>query len=197
MKSKSQLSTENQKLRAERRELKRENAELRREVRKLARVNGRLKKVADAAGSASGHAAEEYVRAVVKGRKSVGKTAEFDVRSADGRRIEVKSSGLCVVNAMTRRWTWRRPLGNGGEKRFDRLVLVGLRDERHSPLYKDSRRKYVLFDVPRSAVEGLTRHEMIQISTNPAAATCCVAKRLFSRFHVSWRELRDRYGAPR
>ncbi len=118
-----------------------------------------------------------------------------------GLRIEVKYSGLNapVRNRPTRRWVWTKPFGESGRKRYERLILVGLTDERFRPYYLDRTGPFILFDVPFKHVPHLTvdvqsgRYSAIYLTTNPLTVRSGV-RRLYDQFQVTPDDLRIRYG---
>jgi hypothetical protein len=118
-----------------------------------------------------------------------------------GLRIEVKYSGLNapVRSRPTRRWVWTKPFGESGRKRYERLILVGLADERFRPYYLDHAGPFVLFDVPFKYVRPLTvdvqsgRYSAIYLTTNPLTVRSRV-RQLFDHFQVTPDDLRTRYG---
>jgi hypothetical protein len=144
---------------------------------------------------------EAIVAKLVRGAM-VADNASHDVVARRGYRIEVKYSSLNapVRGRDTRRWVWTKVFGESGHKRYDRLLLVGLADQRFSSSYKDRRAAFVLFDVPIARVRELAvpvqggRYAAIFLTTNPLATRSARSSRLFDEYQVTGSELRTRYG---
>jgi hypothetical protein len=118
----------------------------------------------------------------------------------NGIRIEVKSSGLNtpVRGSSTRRWVWTKPFGESGNKRYDRLILLGLIDTRFRTHYLDPKAPFVLFDLPFKDVKPLTvvvqsgRYSAIYLTTNPLTARSGT-RRLFDEYQITSVDLERRY----
>ena len=168
---------------------------LTREIAALKRENRALRERLASAKPFTGGAIEFYIAKLVGGQLTHGLT-DYDVRGADGTRFEVKFSRLNVPHerAISHRWSWGRPKGWSGAKRFDRLILIGQTDPQYRCSYCDPRSPYVIFDVPFRSVGRLMRKDpIIQITTNPEAKLSETGKELFVRFHLSRAQLRERY----
>ena len=125
---------------------------------------------------------------------------------ASGIRIEVKmSSGLNVANKgrKTLRWTWPQILGVGESKEFDRLILVGGKDQRFFDKYLDPQCPYVIFDIPYGDLVPnqyglLTKagnaHDCIFLTTNPSTVRSRGSKLLFSKYQTTAEALESNYG---
>jgi hypothetical protein len=99
----------------------------------------------------------------------------------------------------TFRWAWSKPFGESGEKVYDRLILIGEKDERYIDKYKDPSCPYILFDIPYEEIMPLTiqtnagRYRSIQLTTNPKTARSS-ASPLFDTYQVKIQDLELRYG---
>lgn len=125
---------------------------------------------------------------------------------ARGIRIEVKmSSGLNRANKgrNTLRWSWPQILGVGGSKEFDRLILLGGKDQRFFDKYLDPQCPYVIFDIPYGDLVPnqygiLTKagnaHDTIFLTTNPSTVRSRGAKLLFSKYQTTAAALESDYG---
>lgn len=118
--------------------------------------------------------------------------------------LEVKFSRLNIADKRkknpTSRWAWHKIFGSGGMKRYDRLVLIGEKDERYAQFYLEKNRPVVVFDIPYDEVQQYTiktsvrSHEMrsIQLSTNPRTVFSAASK-LFQRHQTTLRDLEINY----
>lgn len=149
---------------------------------------------------AKGIRGESLVASILGGSgSSVG--AGHDLVVSSRLLVEVKYSSLLVgvSKRPLRRWVWSKLFGEAGQKRYDRLLLVGDVDPRHLPLYADRSSPYVFFDLPYEAAVALAggvkpgRESKILLTTNPSTVKSANAKILFTEFQVTRRELRRRY----
>ncbi len=143
----------------------------------------------------AGVSAEVFIAALIGGTLTSG-LAPHDITGVDGTKFEVKYSRLNIPmkTASSRRWSWGHPLGAGGAKTFDFLILVAEIDPRFKSSYREPTSPYVLFDVPFDAVRSITRQlPLIQITTNPQRAHGETARIMFERYHVTTDEIRKRY----
>ncbi|WP_374585019.1 hypothetical protein [Pseudoduganella sp.] len=116
--------------------------------------------------------------------------------------IEVKYSSLLRVvdDRALRRWAWTKLFGELGNKRYDRLLLVGDADPRFAGHYADPTSPYVFFDLPYDAVVAMAggikrgRAGVIHLTSNPTSVRSARARALFCRFQVSADEVTYRYG---
>lgn len=144
---------------------------------------------------------ETLISGILKG-KMTALTASEDVILKDGKLVEVKYSRLNNPHraATTKRWSWSRLFGNGGQKRYDYVVLVGEKDERWSDQYRDPLSPFVIFSVPFESVLDLTvstdagRFRAIQLTTNPTKARNSNASALFRDFERTRKELARELG---
>lgn len=98
---------------------------------------------------------------------------------------------LIEVKYPTKRWTWARPLGNSGDKIFDRLILIGEKDPRYMNRYKDSRSQYIIFDIPFNDVKHLTvGNKHIELTTNPDTVKNITKLQLYNEYQVTVDDLR-------
>lgn len=149
----------------------------------------------------AGLAGERLVIELVRGKPTPLVCDHDVVIQRKGLRLEIKTSHLNVADRKrdtgTQRWSWRHVLGNSGEKKFHRLILVGDVDERFRGLYSDPKSPFVFFDISRRTAERLAQRGvegMIQLTSNPGRVTTTSARELFSRFQTTPRELKRRYG---
>ncbi len=116
--------------------------------------------------------------------------------------IEVKYSSLlnAIGGRPIKRWVWTKLFGERGNKRYDRVLLVGDADRRFAEGYADPSSPYVIFDLPYEAavqvVGGLKpgRSGRIDLTTNPTSVLSRRASALFNVFQLSAAELQNRYG---
>ena len=149
---------------------------------------------------AKGIQGEALVSHLLGGKaSSVG--ASHDFTAASGALIEIKYSSLlaCVKSRPTRRWVWSKMFGERGQKRYDRLLLIGDVDPRHRELYAAPHSPYVIFDLPFEAATEICGgikigpESKLQVTTNPSTVRSWQAQALFNHFQVSPRELKVRY----
>lgn len=128
--------------------------------------------------------------------------AGHDVECRSGKvLIEVKYSSLLnlMFGRATKRWVWSKLFGEGGQKKFHRLLLVGDADERFSKFYFDPSSPYVFFDLPYDAAVDLVgsvksgRGSRLQLTTNPTTVFSRKAETLFREFQTSAAIVRDKY----
>ncbi len=170
--------------------LRAENGVLRNEVRFL-RTHPKI---------ARGLRGEELVARLVDGLPSTRGAPHDLVTERAGVRLEIKCSSLLAIRGkVTKRWVWTKMHGEAGNKKFDRLILVGDVDPRFSHLYRDPQCPYIFFDVPFREVPSLTygirpgRASIIHVTTNPEVVKSPRASRLFLDFQTTVRELERRY----
>jgi len=131
--------------------------------------------------------------------------ADYDVSiKRKGLRLEVKFSRLNSAvrkrRNPTHRWAWAKPLGESGNKRFDRLILIGVKDRRFLQLYLGQGCPYIFFDVPYNEIAPLTirtnagKYRSIQLTTNPSTSRASKGMPLFNHYQVTLAELEKRYG---
>lgn len=141
---------------------------------------------------------EKLIARLVDGLLSSPNSAYDITLNKDGMQIEVKYSSLSVPSklAQTLRWAWYSPFGSSDSKHYDRLVLVGERDDRYASRYRDKESPYIIFDLPFDAVLNLTvkngRTRSIYLTTNPRTARSNAAM-LFAEYQVTSSDFTDRY----
>jgi hypothetical protein len=141
------------------------------------------------------------IASVIRGAVTAAGCAHDMVCVDAGLRIEIKLSQLNVAirGRGTQRWAWTKVFGESGNKKYDRLVLVGVADERFRTQYRDPRVPYVFFDIPFPRVGALCvpvqsgRYKAIFLTTNPASIRSFRSKTLFSDYQTTYSEL-VRYG---
>ncbi len=93
------------------------------------------------------------------------------------------------------RWSWPDVLEDFTQ--YDRLILMGVPDERFRNRYFDPRCSFVLFDIPFEDVETVSQitgpHRNIHLITDPQTAQSAFTGRLFSNFQITEPELESRY----
>lgn len=143
---------------------------------------------------------ESLVAMWVRGEHTAG-NAESDVLvSETGLRLEVKYSRLNIPypGATTKRWNWQKILGEFGNKEYDRLVLIGEKDERFPEGYGNAPDPWVIFDLPFEDVQSVVtpsgRWQAITLTTNPLKAKSR-GSALYRRYRVSVADIEARYGA--
>ena len=183
--------------------LKSENKQLREKIKVLEKELMNLrKKVAffeNHPSISDGIRGESLVASLVNGL-IIGGCSPYDVISNRDVRIEVKFSRLNVVGQTTKRWNWAKPFGGSGNKVYDRLLLIGEKDDRYTDLYLDPQSPYILFDVPFKEVSLLTtkasRHGFagahITLTTNPRKAKSR-ASLLFRDYQITEKTLKEKY----
>ena len=138
----------------------------------------------------------ELLVATMLHRTRTSGNASYDIEGKV--RIEVKHSRLTDNGTGTRRWTWGKVHGEGGNKQYDRLILIGEKDPAYRSSYFDPSSPYVLFDVPYAEVsqlitDGGTAGDQIRLASNPTMARSR-AKVLYDRFQVTQESLKAMYG---
>ena len=171
-----------------------ENARLKTEIQRL------REELAFHKRHTRGHTAqdgERYLRRLLGGSLSLHNAGHDLVVGRT--RFEVKSSECASADnkkaLSTLRWTWHKLLGSGGNKSFDRLILLGRVDPRHVANYADRRAPYVIFDIPAREARRLmdnAAHSFIQVSTNPLSQRTEKGRLLWS-YQITRAELRERY----
>lgn len=174
--------------------LREENARLKDEVKRL------REELAFHKRHARGHTAqdgERYLRRLLGGSLS-SHNAGHDL-VVGRKRFEVKSSECASADnkkaLSTLRWTWHKLFGTGGNKSYDRLILLGRVDVRHAAKYADRSAPYVIFDIPAREARQLmsdTSSPFIQVSTNPHGQRTEKGRLLWS-YQITRAELRQRY----
>jgi hypothetical protein len=149
----------------------------------------------------AGIAGETLIGKIIKGQLTPY-AESFDVVSSEGALIEVKFANLnrALKTSDTMRWAWGKIFGEGGQKRFDYLVLIGDKDKRWVSSYKDIESPFVIFCIPIEKIAEFTmsshnnRYRSIQLTTNPQTATKSRARHLYTRYQVTAKELSDKFG---
>jgi hypothetical protein len=150
---------------------------------------------------AKGLQGESLIAQLLSG-KTARPGANYDVEASNGlTHIEVKYSSLLKVMEARpiKRWVWTKLFGELGNKKYDRLLLIGDADHRFAKTYSDPTSPYVIFDLPYSdAIEiagGIQsgRTSRIQLTTNPKTVTSKRSQILFEKYQVPIFELQQRY----
>ncbi len=148
---------------------------------------------------------ESIVVQLAKGL-TTGHNDSIDVTSVGGIRIEVKMANLNLAvkgrASETLRWAWAQILGIGGNKTFDRLILLGEKDKRFLNEYLDRACPYIIFDIPFADLipdrNGLLmqtgRHLSIQLTTNPRTVRGIGKQLLFRQYQTTTQEIESKYG---
>jgi len=146
--------------------------------------------------------AESFVASLVQGAMSTN-NAFYDVKLNGGSQLlEVKFSRLNLNDRKrqnpSKRWAWSKPFGESGNKEFNNLILIGLKDDRFINHYLDPKNPFIIFDVPYSEIMPLTiqtnggKYRSIQLTTNPETANSS-ASPLFSKYQITSEILENRY----
>lgn len=130
------------------------------------------------------------------GGKLTTHTAPHDILAKGKIKIEVKFSNLQKCRNTQTRWSWAGVLGLYRGKDFDRLLLIGVGDERYTHLYKDPQSPYVIFDLSYSDVVKLIRKDnILQSSAKPdSAKPGSIRHSLFTYYQVTTSDLKSLYG---
>ncbi|HEV3385086.1 MAG TPA: hypothetical protein VG097_09730 [Gemmata sp.] len=78
-----------------------------------------------------GNSGEDYIARLILAERIFG-NKEHDLVTRKKMKLEVKAARLTTIiakNMSGRRWKWGKVFGNGGGKKFDRLILVGVREQ--------------------------------------------------------------------
>lgn len=142
---------------------------------------------------------ETIIANLVSGCKTAY-TCSHDIETASSHiRIEVKLANLNIANKgrETKRWTWIRPLGRTGNKKYERLLLLGESDIRFKQYYKDNNSPFVIFDVPFTEIPPLVSKAenvgQIILTTNPSKVKSLRGKLLYEKYQITRKELEERY----
>jgi len=149
--------------------------------------------------------AESVIARLAGGRLS-SNNADHDVYlSRQKMQLEVKFSRINVADKRhknpTARWAWHKIFGSSGQKKFDRLILIGERDDRYAAFYATSGHPLVVFDIPYAEASSFTiktstlMHEMrsIQLVTNPNS-TASAASQIFTLYQTTLENIETTYG---
>ena len=141
---------------------------------------------------------EDFIATIVGGKRTINGFA-YDVDSANGSRLEVKYARFSSWKGKyenTRNWTWDSPLGEKGEKFYDRLILVGEPYDEWRSRYKDPSARFVLFDIPFGEVSALMTSEAITLNANPSQGRQSILKvqAMWKIYQVTELELKSCYG---
>lgn len=169
------------------------------------RKSAELKNIVDDFSSTkikTGLLGETIIRIVI-GVDPIMGNKDHDFLCRSGLKLEVKFSQLGLPaksSPDTKRWSWGTVFGKNKGKVYDRLILIGSKDDRYSVDYPNTgSENFIFFDIPYDevsplTVEGDVAGDMIRLTTNPATVTSERAKTLFSKHLVSAETLRSRYG---
>jgi hypothetical protein len=128
------------------------------------------------------------------------KNDAHDMTVRDGKLLEVKGS-LCnhfnVKKGDYWRWTWHNFLGSGGNKTYDRLILVGEADKKYIETYRDKKAPFVIFDVPFKWASDVAREKKtvkfaFHLQTKLSGAKSARCREIW-KFEVTREELISRY----
>ena len=144
----------------------------------------------------AGFQGEQLISTKLDGKRQHFSSPHDIVTRRAGKWLEIKFSNLStpVKGSKTRRWTWHGALGGTGRKVYDRLILVGVRDDDVD--YGDiGKEPYIFFDVPFKKVPDVMREKgFIQISSNPWTARSSNSVILYEKYWVTMCYLEWRYG---
>lgn len=140
---------------------------------------------------------EKFVRDLLGGEFSSHNAAHDLV--VGKKRFEIKASNWSSVDnkkpLSSTRWIWHRILGNTGQKIYDRLILLGKVDARHSAKYLDLDSPYVIFDIPIERAKSFlsnTTPPFINVTTNPDSQRTSKGKLLWE-FQITSEDLKQRH----
>jgi hypothetical protein len=126
--------------------------------------------------------------------------AEHDITLLrEGIKLEVKYSNLHIPNnkSSTKRWSWLKIFGESGDKKFNKLILIGDVDPRYRNHYLDPECPYIIFDIPYEEAMPITkqtgRFRSIQLTTNPQRVRSKTSA-LFDRYQTTVANLKEKYG---
>jgi hypothetical protein len=126
--------------------------------------------------------------------------AGHDLESHKGSVLfEVKYSSLLKGPRNVKRWVWSKLYGERGNKKYNRLLLVGDVDPRFAHKYADPESPYIFFDLAYQDVIRFTRgirpgrQSRMELTTNPNSVISSRASALFESFQVHPDELSYRY----
>jgi hypothetical protein len=142
----------------------------------------------------SGLNGEKYIAEILQAKVTIT-NSRHDVETRSGLRLEVKLSHVNtpVQGKRTRRWAWSGILGNDGHKIYDRLILLGVIDDRHISDYESGSDKFIIFDIPYADVSRLLKKpSYLSITTRPHTIQSKVAKAIF-QYQIGESELLKRY----
>ncbi|ANK83057.1 MAG: hypothetical protein TEF_21320 [Rhizobiales bacterium NRL2] len=130
----------------------------------------------------------EQLVAAITGGQLTHHTELFDLEMSNGARVEVKYSkaNVSVKGSPGRRWQWNKIYGQAGGKKYDYLLLIGEKDERHWKDYRDSDAPYVLFLLKRGDERPFVSSggNYISVGANPLPKTVRY-RALFERHQIS------------
>lgn len=156
---------------------------------------------------AKGIKGEFLISNIIGGAKS-DMFSDFDVQAGvGGKRIklEVKYASATRTGPQTEtlRWVWVKIYGESGKKNFNRMILVGEKDERYKDYYLDRDSPYVFFDIPYAKLSAYClkvgpanrKWVGIMLTTNPKTVRSNRSKAapLFVKHQVTMDILRKRY----
>jgi hypothetical protein len=146
----------------------------------------------------TGMTGETIIAKAVKGAVTAY-AGSYDVQIGE-QQLEVKFSTLLRSGLLTgdsTRWAWLKLLGEGGNKKYDFLVLVGEKDLRWRAYYLDKSTPYVFFLIPRDEVASLMhqsgRYHGIFVRSNPRGRRRSRADALFSAYQLSYNDLERKF----
>jgi hypothetical protein len=143
----------------------------------------------------AGMKGETIIAQVIKRAATTG-NASYDF--GGDCRLEVKYSRLSHNGKGVWRWQWGTIFGRGGNKVYDRLILVGdAADSKHWLGYLDPACPFVLFDIAYDEVLQLVTAgggavDLIRLSSNASKATG-KSSILYSQYQVTQETLESRY----
>ena len=143
---------------------------------------------------AAGRTGEEYLASLL-GVKPTIPNSPYDIVTPTGARLEVKTSKLNVhKHANGSHWGWTKPLGNDGDKKYDRLVLLAEPNPQQTGHYARPFVRYVIFDISFTEVpQFLNARRDIFLGTNPLRVFSRTTSRLYSEFQITEAEFIRRY----
>jgi hypothetical protein len=150
---------------------------------------------------ARGIKGETLIAQLLSAKRSMPGSGHDIATNGKGLLLEVKYSGLLSImtDRPIKRWVWTKLFGELGQKKFDRLLLIGDIDYRFRDYYADPNSPYVMFDLPYDEAVDIARgilpgrRSRVELTTNPITVKSWRAKVLFEHHQVTPYELQQRY----
>jgi len=143
---------------------------------------------------AAGRKGEAYLASLL-GVHPTSPNCPYDILTPTGLRLEVKTSRLNVhQHANGSHWGWTKPLGEDGDKDYDRLILLAQPNPDCIDYYAQPFVRYVIFDIPFSEVTAfLNKRRDIFLGSNCHRVFSGTAIRLYRDFQITEAQFIDKY----
>jgi len=135
------------------------------------KLNRKLKELLQHPSMLAGIKGERLILEFTKG-KTTKKCAPYDIRTQDGKRIEVKYSNIScpVLKSTTKRWVWCGLFGERDAKDYDFLVLIGDKDGEHH-IFEEDNSNFVYFILTKDNIKEIAttkqKRGWIALNINP------------------------------